>query len=120
MDKKYRVIFIGLLTNEDNFIHEISRLGITPDSAELLIKKSPITLKEDMRLKDARRYADAVQQAGGRVKIQAHGFFTDDQVNVTVPNIEPLENFIMCPQCGHKQLKKEICVRCGLTFKESD
>jgi hypothetical protein len=119
MDKKYRVVFVGLVTNEDNFIHGISRLGVASDSAELIISKAPVILKEDMRLKEARRYADAVQQAGGRVLIKAHGFFKDEDVASDTSTIEPMENFIMCPQCGHKQLKGGTCVRCGLTFKES-
>lgn len=119
MNKLYKVVFFGLNSSEDNFKNGMSRLGVTLDKAELIIKKAPVILKGDMRLRDAKRYADAVHQAGGRVKIHAHGLFTDDEVTVTASNIEPLENFIMCPQCGHKQLKRETCVRCGLILNES-
>jgi hypothetical protein len=118
MDKRYRVIFLGLTNREVDFKKGMFMFGVTYEMADLIIQKAPVVLKEDMRLREARRYADAVQGAGGRVKIQDHGFFTDDQVNVTSSNIEPLENFLMCPQCGHKQLKSEACVRCGFVFNE--
>ena len=116
MNKRYRVIFFGLINSEDNFKHGMSRLGVASDSVESIIQKAPVILKEDMRLRDARKYADAVQEAGGMVKIRAHGFFKENDAPAFVYNIEPLENFVMCPQCGYKQLKRETCLRCGSTF----
>ena len=105
MDKRYQVVFLGLLKTEDHFMAGMSRLGASSVIVEHIIKKAPIVLKADMTLGHARRYADAVQQAGGRVNIRAHGFFEENNEKDRHSNIKPLENFTMCPQCGYKQLK---------------
>ena len=114
MGKRYRVVFLGLFKAEDYFKDGMSRLGVSPATVERIIEKAPVILKEDMPIGIARRYADAVMQAGGNVNIQEHGFVEDDLEKKTGSlKIEPLESFTMCPQCGHKQLKAEQCVKCG-------
>jgi len=116
MNKRYRVVFLGLITSEDNFKDGMSRLGVPPATVEGIIKKAPVILKEDMPIGTARKYADAVQWAGGNVNIQEHGFFEQDLEKTGSLKIEPLESFTMCPQCGHKQIKTEHCVKCGFTI----
>ena len=71
-----------------------------------------------MSLGYAKKYADAIQNAGGRVKIQNHGLFNETVKGDRSLNIKPLENFVMCPQCGHKQLKTEACVKCAFVLNE--
>ncbi|MFC1532866.1 hypothetical protein ACFL7M_05835 [Thermodesulfobacteriota bacterium] len=119
MNKKYRVVFLGLLKTGDFFKDGMSRLGVSHTTAEQIIKKAPVTLKEGMTLGNARRYADAVQDVGGRVNIREHGLFKDTLEEVRPLNIEPLENFTMCPQCGHKHLLTENCAKCGFIFKKT-
>jgi len=116
MNKRYRVVFLGLITSEDNFKDRMSRLGVPSATTEGIIKKAPVILKQDMPIGMARRYADAVQWAGGNVNIQEHGFFEQDLEKTSSLKIEPLESFTMCPQCGHKQIKTEHCVKCGSTI----
>jgi len=87
---------------------------------ERIINKTPVVLKRDMTLGDARHYADAIQYAGGRVNIQEHGVFEEPEHNERSLDIAPLENFIMCPQCGCKQLKDQACVKCGMVFVKSE
>jgi hypothetical protein len=117
MDKRYRVVFLGLVKTEAYFKEGMSRLGISPMEVEKIIKEAPFILKEDLPMAIARRYADDIMLAGGNVNIQEHGFIEDDLEKKTGPlKIEPLESFTMCPQCGQKQLKAEQCVKCGFIF----
>lgn len=120
MNKKYRVVFLGLLEDRENFIQKMSRLGVSQTMIERIISKTPIVIKRDMTLGDARHYADAIQYAGGRVSIQDHGVFEEASHNERSVDIAPLENFIMCPQCGYKQLKDRACVKCGMVFMKSE
>ena len=119
MNKKYRVVFLGLLEGKEGFMQKMSRLGVSPTMVERIISKTPIVIKRDMTLGDARHYADAIQYAGGRVNIQEHGVFEEPEHHERSVDIAPLENFIMCPQCGYKQLKDEACVKCGMVFVKS-
>ena len=116
MNKKYRVVFLGLIKSRDEFSLFLSKFGINTQLAEMIVDKAPVTLKENLHLGSARRYADVFQSAGGKVSIQAHGLFADETLNSRSLNIEPLGNFTMCPRCGYKQLKVDVCERCGLVF----
>jgi len=116
--KKYRVVFLGLLEGEEDFVRTMSRLGVPHSTAEQIIQKAPIVLKGEMTLGDARQYADAIQLAGGKVNIQEHGLFQETKRVHKSLDIEPLENFTMCPECGYKQLREDACVKCGFVFNE--
>jgi hypothetical protein len=119
MEKRYKVVFLGLIKTEDYFKEWMSRLGMSPSEVERIIMEAPVILKEDMTIGIARRYADDIMQAGGKVNIEENGFFEDTSEKKTGGlKFEPLESFTMCPQCGHKQLKSEQCVKCGLTLTE--
>jgi hypothetical protein len=117
MAKKYRVIFHGLIKeNIEAFEAGMLRLGAPVEIVAKMFEKTPVILKGDLTLGDARRYADAVQDAGGRVTIQEHGYFEESvRMNAAV-SISPFNEFTMCPECGLKQLKGEACQRCGFRF----
>lgn len=117
MNKKYRIVFLGLISPENDFKERMSGFGVPPEQISLLIEKAPIILKDDMPFGYARQYADAVQYAGGKVNIQEHGIFDDKNTVNRSFEIKSLENFIMCPECGHKQLKGDVCVKCGLVYE---
>ena len=117
MVKKYRVVFQGLTASEKDFEQGMSCLGVSPAVVEQIISKAPVILKGGMPMEDARRYAEAVQFAGGRVNIQEHEMSEDNKHTGGAIHIRPLEDFIMCPQCGYKQLKTETCEKCGLSFQ---
>jgi hypothetical protein len=53
----------------------MSRLGMSPSEVERIIMEAPVILKEDMTIGIARRYADDIMQAGGKVNIEENGFF---------------------------------------------
>ena len=113
MTKKYRVLFLGLVGNEEAFKARMSKLGASIPTVDLMISKAPVILKGDMTLKEARQYADAVQLAGGKVNIKEHGLFEESETMDRSLHIKPLEDFIMCPECGYKQLRGRACVKCG-------
>ena len=120
MDKKYRVIFLSLVESLEDFEHGMSRLGVAHPMVEQILHKAPVILKGGMNFDDAKRYADAVEHAGGRVKIQEHDLFEEGKQANKMFDIKPLESFTMCPECGFKQLKGEACVKCGLAFSEGE
>lgn len=119
MEKRYKVVFLGLIKTEDYFKEWMLRLGMSPAEVERIIMEAPVILKEDMTIGIARRYADDIMQAGGKVNIEENGFFEDNSEKKTGSlRFEPLESFTMCPRCGYKQLKSEQCCKCGLTLTE--
>ena len=117
MSKIYRVVFLGLLASREQFRERMSELGVSPESTATIFEKAPVILKGDMTLSDARRYADAIQHAGGQVRIQQEGEYEEPSTVRTHLTIQHLEDFTMCPECGHKQLKADYCERCGNFFE---
>ena len=118
MVKKYCVLFQKLSAEKGTFKIAMVRLGVTPDIVEQMIRKAPIILKGDLSLEAARRYADAVQGAGGRVVIQEDDRFEGPEQTRWSLSVPSLEDFTMCPECGLKQLKKAICAKCGFKFDD--
>ena len=113
MEKKYRVVLFGLMKGEEDFKSGMAELGLSPAVADEMIQGTPAVLRENMTLGEARQYADAVQEAGGRVNIQDDGVFAEPKRLEKKSGIKSLERFTMCPECGHKQLKGKACVKCG-------
>jgi len=117
MDKRYKVILLSLLKDGDYFKDQMSLMGVSGAACEELIKKAPIIMKKDLSLQDARKYADAVYQAGGKVAIKDYETPGDNSLNNSLFNMVSLKNFIMCPQCGYKQVKTGTCIRCGFLME---
>lgn len=118
MNSHYAVIFSGIHETADLFKTRMSGLGIPAAMVDRIIRKAPVILKAGMAYEAAKRYADAVRKAGGLVEIREYGMIEKREEAEGVFHIEPLENFTMCPQCGHKQRKKEACVKCGFPLEE--
>lgn len=111
--KSYRILFLGVLGDPDPFKEKMAELGIKPEVAQDMMQRAPILLKTGMDLEKARRYAEAIQRAGGKVTIQEDGAFEKPKPFNARRVIKPFEHFTMCPECGHKQPRAERCVRCG-------
>ena len=116
MDKRYRIIFTELLKDEGYFKGQLLRLGVSEGVSEEIIRKAPVILKKNLSLKDARQFADAFFQAGGRVTIHDESQEDKSGSNGMSSGIVTLKDFTMCPQCGYKQIKTDKCVKCGLLF----
>jgi hypothetical protein len=114
--KGYRVIFIGLHDSKDSFERGMALLGVSSDMVDTIIMKAPVILKEKMTLEYARRYAEAIYLAGGVVRIQENGTINDSRKTNHPVHIPTLDRFIMCPECGHKQLRSDNCQRCDFSF----
>ncbi len=112
MGKRYRVVFTGLRKGSGDFKAEMGGLGVPPGTVAEMLAKAPVVLKEDLPLRTAREYADAVQAAGGKVTIAEHGS-VEGPGPIRRMAIKPLDTFMMCPECGHKQLKSDACAKCG-------
>jgi len=111
-------LFHGLMGDREAFETGMSALGVSAELVERLIKKAPVILKSGLGPGEARRYADAVQAAGGRVTIQEQEGLSEPARSDPNFSIPSFENFTMCPECGLKQQKGRACVRCGYHFKE--
>ncbi|MCP4683657.1 MAG: hypothetical protein GY864_15105 [Desulfobacterales bacterium] len=118
MSKKYKVLLQGIFKNKETFRVQMVRLGVAPEIIDKMVEKPPVILKGDLTMEAARRYADAVQEAGGSVAIQEDGRFQESRhINHSV-SVASLEDFTMCPECGFKQQKGEVCVKCGFRLKK--
>ena len=115
---RYRVVFLGLAVEKETFAQKMSRLGVDQERVDEIISRSPIILKEGLGLDMARRYADAVQDAGGRVVIKEDGLSDGHKVIGQPLVITPFKDFTMCPECGHKQPKGRSCEKCGAKLDE--
>jgi len=114
--KTYRVLLLGRMEEKQDFEEKMEKLGISPGTVQEMIAKAPSALKAGLPLGEARAYAEAVQEAGGKVNIQEDG--VSEELGRAHPPIEirSLQDFTMCPECGHRQIKAEACVKCGFLF----
>ena len=116
MTKTYRVVLLGRMEEKQDFEEKMEKLGFSTESVRDLIEKAPSALKTGLLLGEAREYAEAVQEAGGKVNIQEDGI-SEELTRVHPPiEIRSLQDFTMCPECGHRQIKAEACVKCGFLF----
>jgi len=114
--KTYRVLLLGRMEEKQDFEEKMEKLGFPPGTVQELIAKAPSALKAGMPLGEAREYAEAVQEAGGKVNIQEDGI-SEEFKRVHPPmEIRSLKDFTMCPECGHRQIKAAACVKCGFLF----
>lgn len=113
MAKKYRVVFVGMMVDTVIFKENMAKLGVSDITLDKYIKKAPIVLKRDLSLGDARRYAEAIINAGGLVNIQETGEIPETKSSAEKISISSNEDFVICPNCGFKQKKEDFCVRCG-------
>ncbi|HUU41789.1 MAG TPA: hypothetical protein VMW42_12705 [Desulfatiglandales bacterium] len=112
MAKKYRVTLLSLSAGIEEFRQNMAKLGVSGNTLNKYIEKAPIVLKRDLSLEEARRYAEAIIDAGGLVNIQETGE-SPNKPHLEQRIVPPSLNFSFCPNCGFKQEKSNCCVRCG-------
>ncbi len=95
------------------FTARMARLGAPAAAVEEMLQKAPVILRSNLTPGAARRYAEAVQGAGGRVTIQEDGRADEPGRPNASPSIASFREFTMCPECGLKQPKGPVCVKCG-------
>lgn len=116
VEKKYRVVFLGIVNGMEDFSAGMGSLGVRVSMVEEMVRKAPVVLKAGMSLARARRYAEAVQRVGGKVNIQDDGLAEVPSRNRKPVAIKPFEHFTRCSECGHKQPRGDSCVKCGRSF----
>lgn len=119
MTRKYRLIFLGLNDNPETFTKVMSNFGVSEETAKELILKAPVIIKKDISLRKARKYADAIQLAGGSITIKEDGWANESDQLVPSISAVSFNQFTMCPECGLKQPKKDSCVKCGFSFNNN-
>lgn len=119
VSKKYRVALFGITVDTELFRQNMAKLGVSGSTIDKYIKKAPVVLKRDLRLADARIYAEAIINAGGLVNIQETGEFPETKPPAERGSISSDQDFALCPNCGFKQKKEDSCVRCGWDFSQS-
>lgn len=113
MIKTYHIVFQGLIAPEETFRERMECLGVGPEAVTRILGDAPVIMKRGLTLGPARLYAEAVQEAGGKVSIQECGWIPEAERTVGRNAIPSLDEFTMCPECGMKQLRKALCERCG-------
>ncbi|MDY6880086.1 MAG: hypothetical protein SV686_07575 [Thermodesulfobacteriota bacterium] len=114
MTTKYRIIFHGLTKHIESFKARMAQLGVPPETVHKMIDMAPVSLKGGLSFEAAKKYAQTVQEAGGRVTIAEH---KDWKLSNPLPPpiiVPAFGDFTMCPQCGFKQPKAAFCAKCGL------
>jgi len=114
--KTYRIVLLGRIEEKQDFEEKMGKLGFSSGALRDLIEKVPSALKAGLPLGEAREYAEAVQEAGGKVNIQEDGVSNEAKRLHPPIEIRSLKDFTMCPECGHRQLKADACVKCGFLF----
>jgi len=112
MSKTYQICFLGLAGEKGEFCKKMEGLRADLNKVDLMLLKAPLVIRRGLSLRDARRYAEAIQDAGGKVSIREFETHEDTEPAIR-RSIPSLEQFTMCPECGLKQLRANRCVRCG-------
>jgi uncharacterized paraquat-inducible protein A len=119
MNKQYRVVFSGVTIDMETFRQNMSQLGVSGSTVDKCIEKAPLVIKRNLSLSEARLYADAIMSAGGIVTIQETGHYTESQPALKNRTVALYQDSMLCPNCGFKQKKADVCVRCGFTLYPS-
>jgi hypothetical protein len=112
MAKTYQILFLDIIGEKEEFRQRLCGLGADSTKVDQILNNTPLVIRRGLSLKIARMYAEAIQEAGGRVSIQEHGSIDDDVQNHGQV-IRTLDQFTMCSECGFKQVKASFCIRCG-------
>jgi hypothetical protein len=107
------------MNDEETFRNNMAKLRVSYTDLDKYIKNAPVVLKRDLRLADARKYADAIINAGGLVNIQETGEFPETRSTTKKRITSPSQDFVLCPNCGLKQEKEDFCVRCGFDLNSA-
>lgn len=119
MDKRYCVIFQGVLTGHERFRQRMEDLGTSPDVLDRMMSRAPLVIKNDLTLGQAQRYSELIRGAGGKVAIYDRGWGARlERRSGHSWEVKHLEKYSPCPRCGLKHLKGESCPRCGLMTNE--
>lgn len=124
---KYKVVFNSTTIAEHHRERVKANLSIIfkVPVAKLapLFTDRPVTLKKDLELDAAKRYARAVQQEGGVCRVEPMSEGTSS-ISMTIDAPAPVRaqastsrETITCPRCMTRQKPADICVACGVILQ---
>lgn len=125
---KYKVVFNSTTIAEHHRDRVKSNLSIIfkVPVAKLapLFTDRPVTLKKDLELDAAKRYARAVEREGGVCRVEPMGEGTSS-VSMTIeapvravsPTPPRSAETITCPRCMTRQKSAAVCVNCGVILQ---
>ena len=122
---KYKVVFNSVTIAEHHRERVKSNLSIifkvpVPKLAPLFTDR-PITLKKDLDLEAAKRYARAVQREGGVCRVEPMNEGTSSISmpidNATQASASRSNDTITCPRCMTRQKPAVICISCGVILQ---
>jgi hypothetical protein len=122
---KYKVVFNSTTIAEHHRDRVKSNLSIIfkvpMDKLAPLFADRPVTLKKDLDLEAAKRYARAVQREGGVCRVEPMG---EGASSISMPleapvraKAPPTQETITCPRCMTRQKPAAICVACGVILQ---
>ena len=95
----------------------MSRIGVPEPALNKYLDNVPAVLKKNLRLPDARKYADAISSAGGIVNIQEMEKISERKISVDKIKKAYRQDFTICTNCGFKQKNGDFCIRCGFKIE---
>jgi hypothetical protein len=122
---KYKVVFNSTSIAEHHRDRVKSNLSIIfkVPVAKLapLFTDRPVTLKKDLDLDAAKRYARAVQREGGVCRVEPMGEGTSS-ISMPIDNTTQVSasrsgGTITCPRCMTRQKPTATCINCGVILQ---
>ena len=139
---QYKLVFSGdILPGHDTDevkARLIQLLGLTPDKVGHLFSGKPVVIKKGLDADKAQAYRRKLAAKGIGIRVESHGAAVPDSAPATQPAstlmLEPLTvpaptqtppdhppgpapapiDEMHCPECGHAQPKRTLCINCGL------
>lgn len=123
---KYKVVFNSTTIAEHYRERVKSNLSIifkvpVPKLAPLFTDR-PVTLKKDLDLEAAKRYARAVEREGGVCRVEPMND-TTSSMSMTIDMSQrakspsPSSETITCPRCMTRQKPAALCIACGVILQ---
>jgi len=113
MEKRYRLLFIGVAGDEGHFRAELQAKGVQDRLIDQMFELAPVIIKQGLSLAQARHYADMLRAMGAKITILDDQGAPRARQSKDAPLVTPMSEFVPCPQCGLVQPEGSVCYRCG-------